>query len=131
MTDTANEDAPVREQRLGRFVGITIERAGKPPEKAIACNVSSSGLGGKTSLMLQPGERITLHLPNNESVSATVCWCAKGRFGVRLDQTIVPETIRPGEGGKIGPGAPSPPPAANFELFRHVGTPHRPGFRVR
>lgn len=131
MTDTPNEDAPAREPRLGRFIGIMIERAGKPPEKAIACNVSSSGLGGKTSLSLQPGEHILLHLPNEETVAATVRWCAKGRFGVKLEREIAPDSVRPAEGRTSGTNALPGQPPGNFELFRHVSTTHRPGFRVR
>lgn len=131
MTEPPQEDAPAREPRLGRFIGIMIERAGKSPERAIASNVSTSGLGGKTSLALKPGERVTLHLPNEELLTATVRWCAKGRFGVSLDQPIDPSTVRLSEDKKLTVNASPAQPQPQFELFRHVSSTHRPGFKVR
>lgn len=131
MNEPPQEDAPAREPRLGRFIGIMIERAGKPPERAIASNVSASGLGGKTSLALMAGERVTLHLPNDERLSATVRWCAKGRFGVSLDQQIDPSAVKLSEDNKPSGHVSTPQPQPQFELFRHVSSTHRPGLKVR
>jgi hypothetical protein len=131
MTEPTAPTAPPREPRLGRFIGIIVERPGRDPEKAVASNVSRIGLGGKGSIVLHPGERIVIAFPDHSRHEATVRWAGNGRFGVEFDTPIDPDRVRfsPDAWNEVR----SQPPVVNsgFEIFRPVSSTRRPGLRVR
>jgi hypothetical protein len=122
---------PGRERRFGRFFGVKIERTGRETEKAVVSNISSLGMGGKDPIGFIAGERVTVLLPLGVRIVATVCWCERGRFGLRLDRMINPEAIRFSEDSWKEAQVARPVQNFDFEAFRPASSTKRPGFRVR
>jgi PilZ domain len=130
-SQSAPEWGSARQPRLGRFIGVTLERTGHETEKAIVSNISSRGMGGKCAIALEPGERVMAHLPLGVRLGAIVRWCERGRFGLMLDREIDPETVRFSEEAWAETRAAQPVQDFGFEAFRPVSSTKRPGFRVR
>ena len=60
----------------------------------IVSNVSSTGIGGRCMVPLQPGDQIQIGLPGIGGILAQVRWSVGTRFGARLSERITPEAVR-------------------------------------
>jgi hypothetical protein len=58
-------------------------------------NVSAHGIGIRGEIDILPCERVQLHLPDGNTVGATVRWARKNLFGLSLDRGIDPTMLQP------------------------------------
>jgi hypothetical protein len=56
-------------------------------------NISRHGLGGSGATRLLAGQRVTIVIPELATLTGSVRWAAGGKFGIHLDQEIVPELV--------------------------------------
>jgi len=87
----AADDRDHRDRRLLRAT-IWCETIGD--QDALIRNLSRDGLGGSVSTtLLSSGMEVTVRLMDGVQVSGTVRWTRGNAFGVRLHQTIEPNTL--------------------------------------
>jgi hypothetical protein len=83
-----------REQRTAKLLPVEIgsERFGRT--KVVVRNISPYGLGVRADIELLACERVTVYLPGDLEIGATVRWVRKGTFGLALDAPIDPSLLR-------------------------------------
>jgi hypothetical protein len=88
---SAEAQRPVRVSKL-LPLEIGTERLGRVT--VVVRNISPYGLGVRSEVELLACERVTVFLPGDEQVGATVRWVRKGMFGLALDEAINPAALR-------------------------------------
>ena len=88
------EEHGEREHRSPRMLRCEIVDPLGRTHGCIIKNVSSRGIGGSGTANLAPGQRVTVVIPDLATVTGCVRWAGGGKFGIMLDQEVVPELVR-------------------------------------
>jgi hypothetical protein len=87
-------DIEERDHRSPRMLRCeVIDQAGRT-HSCLVKNISRWGLGGSGTSALTQGERVTIVLPELATITGAVRWVAGNKFGILLDQEVVPELVR-------------------------------------
>jgi hypothetical protein len=84
-----------REERRSRLLPIEIASDRIARTKVVVRNLSPYGLGVRGQVELLACERLTVYLPDNSEIGATVRWVRDGTFGLALDEPINPALLQP------------------------------------
>jgi hypothetical protein len=112
-----------RDYRSPRMLRCEIIDAQGYSHPAFVKNISRHGLGGSGCEAIWPGQQVTVIFPELATVTGTVRWSAHGKFGILLDQEIVPELVR-----FVPPKNAAAPKFKVSPLHRPVTDWTRPGF---
>lgn len=132
MTNASNSEAAsqrpdqrrIRQSRLLK-AEITSKRLGK--FSATVRNVSEQGLGGKSPLPLDLGERVKIELPGLLPLLGTVRWTVDCVFGIETDKAVALDALRTAHGANL-PGGDQ---ANAFPIMRPPAAPaKRPGLNA-
>lgn len=102
--------ADITSRRLGRFT-------------ATVRNVSDQGVGGKSPMELNLGERVQIDLPGLLPMVGTVRWTFEGQFGIETDKAIALDALRSAHGSKL----PASDQSVQFQVMRPISSEKRPG----
>jgi hypothetical protein len=121
---SAPKRAEKRRSRQSRLLSafITSRRLGRFSAKVR--NVSDQGIGGKSPLELDLGERVKVELPGLLPLVGTVRWTFEGQFGIETDKAIALDALRSAYGSAL----PSANDSVQFHAMRPpVANARRPG----
>lgn len=132
MVDAETIKAKERESRSGRIFQAVIANARIGSQRATIRNISVHGLGGRSPVNLEVGERVTVTIEGTGRIEASVRWVNGDRFGVQLDRAIDPARLmfanKPWDAAAAAALRPADRTATPF---RPVTSTWRPGFRSR
>ena len=115
-------DIEGREPRSQRILRCEIVDPFGESHPCLIKNISSKGLGGSGCDELEAGQYVTIILPEIGTLTGCIRWSADGKFGVRLDDEIVPEKVR-----FVGARNEAAPNFRVADLHRPVLDTRRPG----
>ena len=117
-----------REPRVSKLVSLELSSDRHERTKFVVRNMSPHGLGARGDIDLLPCERVTVHLPDNRTIGATVRWVKKGTFGLSLDDRIDAQGVQPK--AKASTGLVTRDTETGFQRLRHnAHTAPRSGFQ--
>lgn len=111
--NSASENAEKRQPRQSRLVKAALESERFGRFDVTIRNVSRTGIGGRGSVPLDRGERITVFLPGHRPMMGTVRWIGNDSFGIETDGEIRPEQLRAAHGG----GVPATDQSVEFRII--------------
>jgi hypothetical protein len=88
-------------------------------------NVSTSGIGGKCVYDVEPGEMVSIILPDRPPIDGMIVWRVGHGFGLRLNAPVDLETVMD--------ECPARSPTSSYDVprfLRPAPEVRRPGFRV-
>jgi hypothetical protein len=88
------EDNGEREHRSPRMLRCEVIDPVGRRHNCLVRNISRWGLGGSGTNGLATGQRVTVVLPELATLTGAVRWAGGGKFGILLDQEVVPELVR-------------------------------------
>ncbi|QJQ32414.1 hypothetical protein GV829_08080 [Sphingomonas lacunae] len=94
-TPSRPDNDTAREPRVSKLVSLELSSDRHQRTKIVVRNLSPHGIGARGEIDLLPCERVTLHLPGDRCVAATVRWVRKGTFGLSLDERIDATAVQP------------------------------------
>jgi hypothetical protein len=94
-TPSRPDNDTAREPRVSKLVSLELSSERHQRTKIVVRNMSPHGLGARGEIDLLPCERVTVHLPDDRTIGATVRWVKKGTFGLSLDDRIDAQAVQP------------------------------------
>lgn len=88
------EDREERDHRSPRMLRCQIVDPVGRTHSCLVRNISRRGLGGSGTTGIAAAQQVTVILPELATLTGTVRWAAGGKFGILLDQEVVPELVR-------------------------------------
>lgn len=126
VEDSAAGRTQDREPRTSRlFVGQLALEEGIVVKIRIR-NLSEGGFGGRSDIVLRPGQRGHMLLAGVGLITGRIAWANQFDFGLQFDEKIDPALARL--------SSPAPSPQAEYVVpaqFRPVADHRRPGLKVR
>lgn len=116
-----------RETRVSKLLPLEVSSERHGRVRFVVRNISPYGIGGRGELELLPCERVTIHLPGDRQIGATVRWVRKNTFGFALDEPIDPTELqaKASTNGNLTPRDAT----QEFNVYKHSPSIHRPGFQ--
>ncbi len=86
--------ATTRADRTSRLVPLEISSDRLAQTRIVVRNLSPYGIGARGDVELIACERVTVHLPEDHKIGATVRWVRGQTFGLLLDERIEPAQLQ-------------------------------------
>lgn len=87
-SDGALREQLPREQRQSRLIQVTIKTGLGVQFDAYVANMSLHGMGIRSKEPVFSGERVEILKKGFHSITGTIAWAAKGRFGIQFAEPL-------------------------------------------